>query len=348
MAKNGKNAFEADKDKILSNTISQIEKQFGKGSIMRFGDNPIDNIPVIPTGAYTLDEALGIGGVPRSRVTEIYGPESCGKTTLAMHIVANAQRQGGMAAYIDAEHAVDPSYSKKIGVDIDNLLISQPDCGEDALNIVEMLIKSNAIDVIVIDSVAALVPRAEIEGNVGDSFMGLQARLMSQALRKITSILGKSNTSCIFINQVREKIGVVYGNPETTTGGRALKFYSSIRMEMRKSGSIKDSQGTFKGDHVYVKVVKNKLAPPFARAEFDVIYNEGISYVGSVLDTAVSKDIVQRKGAWFSYGEIRLGQGRDSAKTEIQSKPELLEQILNDLKDLKEKKEAKEKEKAAL
>ena len=289
MAKNGKNAFEADKDKILSNTISQIEKQFGKGSIMRFGDNPIDNIPVIPTGAYTLDEALGIGGVPRSRVTEIYGPESCGKTTLAMHIVANAQRQGGMAAYIDAEHAVDPSYSKKIGVDIDNLLISQPDCGEDALNIVEMLIKSNAIDVIVIDSVAALVPRAEIEGNVGDSFMGLQARLMSQALRKITSILGKSNTSCIFINQVREKIGVVYGNPETTTGGRALKFYSSIRMEMRKSGSIKDSQGTFKGDHVYVKVVKNKLAPPFARAEFDVIYNEGISYVGSVLDTAVSR-----------------------------------------------------------
>ena len=343
MAKNGKDAFEADKGQLLSNTISQIEKQFGKGSIMRFGDNPIDNIPVIPTGAYTLDEALGIGGVPRSRVTEIYGPESCGKTTLAMHIVANAQKKGGMAAYIDAEHAVDPSYSRKIGVDIDNLLISQPDCGEDALNIVEMLIKSNAIDVIVIDSVAALVPRAEIEGNVGDSFMGLQARLMSQALRKITSILGKSNTACIFINQIREKIGVVYGNPETTTGGRALKFYSSIRMEMRKSGSIKDSQGTFKGDHVYVKVVKNKLAPPFARAEFDVIYNEGISYIGSVLDTAVSKNIVQRKGAWFSYGEIRLGQGRDSAKTEIENKPELLEQILNDLK-----KEKEEKEKVAL
>ena len=339
MSKNGNDAFEAEKGKILSNTISQIEKQFGKGSIMRFGDNAIDNVPVISTGAYTLDDALGIGGVPRSRVTEIYGPESCGKTTLAMHIVANAQRQGGMAAYIDAEHAVDPSYAKKIGVDIDNLLISQPDCGEDALNIVEMLIKSNAIDVIVIDSVAALVPRAEIEGNIGDSFMGLQARLMSQALRKITSILGKSSTACVFINQVREKIGIVYGNPETTTGGRALKFYSSIRLEMRKSGSIKDSQGTFKGDHVTVKVVKNKLAPPFARAEFDVIYNEGISYVASVLDTAVSKNIVQRKGAWFSYGDIRLGQGRDAAKGEIESKPELLEQILSELENGKKVKE---------
>ena len=335
MAQSDNKVLEINKDKILETALAQINKDFGKGSIMRMGDNPIVDIPIISTGAYTLDDALGIGGVPRGRITEIYGPESSGKTTLALHIVANAQKNGGMAAYIDAEHAVDPAYAKKIGVDTDNLLISQPDCGEDALNIVEMLVKSNAIDVIVIDSVAALVPRAEIEGNVGDSFMGLQARLMSQALRKITSIVNKSKTCCIFINQVREKIGIVYGNPETTTGGRALKFYASVRMEIRKSGTIKDSQGTISGDHAAVKIVKNKVAPPFRRAEFDIIYNQGISYEGSVLDTAVTYKVVERKGAWFSFGDVRLGQGREAAKEEIKNSPELLNQILEKLAEIK-------------
>ncbi len=335
MAQSDNKVLEINKDKMLETALAQINKDFGKGSIMRMGDNPIVDIPVISTGAYTLDDALGIGGVPRGRITEIYGPESSGKTTLALHIVANAQKNGGMAAYIDAEHAVDPAYANKIGVDTDNLLISQPDCGEDALNIVEMLVKSNAIDVIVIDSVAALVPRAEIEGNVGDSFMGLQARLMSQALRKITSVVNKSKTCCIFINQVREKIGIVYGNPETTTGGRALKFYASVRMEIRKSGTIKDAQGTITGDHAAVKIVKNKVAPPFRRAEFDIIYNQGISYEGSVLDTAVTYKVVERKGAWFSFGETRLGQGREAAKEEIKNNPELLNQILEQLHGIK-------------
>ncbi|MCB1196323.1 recombinase RecA [bacterium] len=327
---------------MIENTVAQIEKQFGKGTIMRMGDTPLTNIPVISTGAFTLDEALGVGGIPRGRITEIYGPESSGKTTLALHIVANAQKAGGMAAYIDAEHAIDPQYSKRIGVDIDNLLISQPDCGEDALNIAEMLIKSNAIDVVVIDSVAALVPRAEIEGEIGDSFMGLQARLMSQALRKITSVVNKSKTSCVFINQVREKIGIVYGNPETTTGGRALKFYSSVRLEVRKTGAIKDTQGEVKGDHVKVKVVKNKVAPPFKSAEFDLMFNEGISYEGTILDSGVEKKIIDRKGTWFSYGEHRLGQGRDTAKNELKNNPELCKKILNDLMEQNQQLTAKE------
>ncbi len=326
---------ELGKDKIIENTMAQIEKQFGKGAIMRLGDNPIEDIPIIKTGAYTLDEALGVGGVPRGRIVEIYGPESSGKTTLALHIVANAQRAGGMAAYIDAEHAVDPAYSRKIGVDIDNLLISQPDCGEDALNIVEMLIKSNSIDVIVIDSVAALVPRAEIEGEIGDSFMGLQARLMSQALRKITSIVSKSKTCCIFINQVREKIGIVYGNPETTTGGRALKFYASIRVEVRKAGSIKDTQGQIVGDHVNAKVVKNKVAPPFCTASFDIIFNEGISYEGSVIEVAIERKVIDKKGAWLSFGDVRLGQGKESAKIEFKKNPELFAKLLGELKKRK-------------
>lgn len=324
-------SWEPEKEKILDTTIAQIEKQFGKGSIMRMGDHPIEDIPVISTGAYTLDEALGVGGVPRGRITEIYGAESSGKTTLALHIVANAQKKGGMAAYIDAEHAVDPAYSKRIGVDIDNLLISQPDCGEDALNIVEMLLKSNAIDVIVIDSVAALVPRAEIEGEIGDAFMGLQARLMSQALRKITSVVSKSKTCCVFINQVRDKIGIVYGNPETTTGGRALKFYASVRLEIKKAGNIKDAQGQIVGNRTSVKVAKNKVAPPFAVAEFDIVFNEGISYEGSVLDAAVERKVVERKGAWFNFGDQRLGQGRDVAKNELKNHPELLKQILDKL-----------------
>jgi len=326
---------EISKDKIIENTMAQIEKQFGKGTIMKMGATPVVDIPVIKTGAYTLDEALGVGGVPRGRIVEIYGPESSGKTTLALHIVANAQRNGGMAAYIDAEHAIDPAYSRRIGVDIDNLLISQPDCGEDALNIVEMLIKSNAIDVIVIDSVAALVPRAEIEGDIGDSFMGLQARLMSQALRKITSSVSKSKTCCIFINQVREKIGVVYGNPETTTGGRALKFYASIRVEVRKGGSIKDTQGQIIGDHVNAKVVKNKVAPPFCTGSFDIIFNEGISYESTVIDAAIEKKVIDKKGAWFSFGDIRLGQGKEAARLEFKNKPELFEKLLNELKKRK-------------
>ncbi|RJP58723.1 MAG: recombinase RecA [Candidatus Auribacter fodinae] len=325
--------LEPKTDKMLDTAIEQIEKQFGKGSIMRLGQRHVANIPVISTGAYTLDEALGVGGVPRSRIVEIYGAESSGKTTLALHIVANAQKAGGMAAYIDAEHAVDPAYAKKIGVDVDNLLISQPDCGEDALNIVEMLVKSNAIDVIVVDSVAALVPKSELEGDIGDSFMGLQARLMSQALRKITSIVGKSKTCCIFINQVREKIGIVYGNPTTTTGGRALKFYASVRLEIKRTGNIKDNQGNITGSRTSVKVAKNKVAPPFMEAEFDIIFSEGISYAGSVLDVAVQKNLIQRKGTWFSFGDTRLGQGREAAKKEIQDKPELLQQVLEKLRN---------------
>ncbi len=331
MAANTKSVVAGSNDKILENTLSQIDKQFGKGSIMRMGDKNVIDIPAVKTGAYTLDKALGIGGIPRGRVTEIYGAEATGKTTLALHIVANAQKDGGVAAYVDAEHAVDPTYARKIGVDVDNLLISQPDCGEDALNIVELLVKSNAIDVIVIDSVAALVPRAEIEGVVGDVFMGLQARLMSQALRKITSVLGKSKTCCVFINQVRDKIGVVYGNPETTTGGRALKFYSSIRLEIKRSGYIKDSQGEIRGNHVSVKVVKNKVAPPFIKADFEILFNQGISYEGSVLEAAVKREIVIRKGAWFSYGEDRLGQGKEAVRVLLKSKPELLEKIIADL-----------------
>lgn len=312
----------------LDLAVSHIKKQFGDGAIMNLGQASADRqISVINTGSLALDVALGIGGVPRGRVVEIYGPESSGKTTLATHIVANSQKQGGLVAYIDAEHALDPSYAAKIGVNLNDLLISQPDSGEEALNIAEMLARSNAVDVIVIDSVAALVPKAELEGEIGDSHMGLQARMMSQALRKLTAALSRSNTCAIFINQVREKIGIVYGNPETTTGGRALKFYSSVRMEIRRIGGIKGSDNTDTGNRVRVKVVKNKLAPPFRTAEFDILFNEGISRTGSTIDLAVEFGIVDKKGAWFSYNGGRLGQGREAVREELKKNPSLLEEI---------------------
>lgn len=319
-----------ERKKALENAVSHIKKQFGDGAIMSLGKHSSSReISVISTGALALDLAVGIGGVPRGRIVEIFGPESSGKSTLAQHIVANAQKNGGVAAYIDAEHALDPSYAAKIGVNIDDLLISQPDSGEEALNIAEMLARSNAIDVIVIDSVAALVPKAELEGEIGDAFMGLQARLMSQALRKLTAALSKSNTCAVFINQVREKIGVVYGNPETTTGGRALKFYSSLRMEIRRTGSLKgsDAAGEDIGNRVKVKVVKNKMAPPFRAAEFDILFNEGISRTGSAIDLAVDYNIIDKKGAWFSYGTQRLGQGRESVREILKNDMKLLEEI---------------------
>ncbi len=317
------------KKKALELAISHIQKQFGEGAIMAMGQHPSskENLNIIKTGAITLDIALGVGGVPRGRVVEIYGPESSGKSTLAVHIVANAQKNGGTAAYIDAEHALDPNYAAKIGVNLDNLMISQPDSGEEALNIAETLARSNAIDVIVIDSVAALVPKAEIEGEIGDSFMGLQARMMSQALRKLTSTLSKSKTCAIFINQIREKIGVMFGNPETTTGGRALKFYSSIRMDIRRIASIKGSNNEDLGSRIKVKVVKNKLAPPFKIAEFDIMFAEGISYVGSLLDLGVNLDIIEKKGSWFAYNEQKLGQGKEAAKLELKKNQKLMEKI---------------------
>lgn len=321
-------APDSERKKALGLALSQIKKQFGDGSIMTFGKHSLDKeIAVIKTGALALDIAIGIGGVPRGRIVEIYGPESSGKSTLATHIVANAQRNGGVAAYIDAEHALDPNYAAKIGVNLDDLLISQPDSGEEALNIAEMLARSNAVDVIVIDSVAALVPKSELEGEIGDQFMGLQARLMSQALRKLTSALAKSNTCAIFINQIREKIGVVYGNPETTTGGRALKFYSSVRLEIRRTGGIKGPDNSEIGNRVKVKVSKNKLAPPFQVAEFDILFNEGISRTGSAIDMATEFNIVDKKGAWFSYKGQRLGQGREAVREELKSNPKLLEEI---------------------
>lgn len=315
------------KKKALELATSQIEKQFGSGSIMTLGKHSTSKgISVIKTGAISLDVALGIGGVPRGRIVEIYGPESSGKSTLATHIVASAQKNGGLAAYIDAEHALDPSYAAKIGVNLDELMISQPDCGEDALNIAEMLARSNAVDVIVIDSVAALVPRAELEGEIGDSFMGLQARMMSQALRKLTATLAKSNTCAIFINQIREKIGVMFGNPETTTGGKALKFYASIRMDIRRIGGIK-GETTDIGNRVKVKVVKNKMAPPFQIAEFDILFNEGISRIGSIIDTGVDMQIIDKKGTWFSFKSTRLGQGREAAREELRKNPTLVDEI---------------------
>jgi recombination protein RecA len=319
----------SDRKKALEAAVAHIEKQFGEGSIMSLGKHSSTReISTIPTGALSLDIALGVGGVPRGRIIEIYGPESSGKSTLATHIVANAQKKGGLAAYIDAEHALDPAYASRIGVNINELMISQPDCGEDALNIAEMLARSNAVDVIVIDSVAALVPKAELEGEMGDIHVGLQARMMSQALRKLTATLSRTNTCAIFINQIREKIGVMFGNPETTTGGRALKFYSSIRLDIRRIGGIKGSSDTEEmGNRVKVKVAKNKLAPPFRTAEFDILFNEGISYTGSVLDLAVEKNIVDKKGAWFSYLETRLGQGRDAARDELKKNPKLCEEI---------------------
>ncbi len=316
------------KKKALEAAISQIEKQFGDGSIMTLGKHSATReMSVIKTGAIVLDLALGIGGVPRGRIVEIFGPESSGKSTLATHIVANAQKNGGIAAYIDAEHALDPSYAAKIGVNLDELMISQPDSGEEALNIAEMLARSNALDVIVVDSVAALVPKNELEGEIGDSFMGLQARMMSQALRKLTAALSKSNTCAIFINQIREKIGVMFGNPETTTGGRALKFYASIRMDIRRVGSIKGPDNSDIGNRVKVKVVKNKMAPPFQAAEFDILFNEGISRIGSILDLGTDLAIVDKKGTWFSYAGNRLGQGREAAREELKKSPKLVDEI---------------------
>ena len=315
------------KAKALELAITQIDRQFGKGSIMKLGEEHVPTMEnSISTGCLSLDVALGVGGVPRGRVVEIYGPESSGKTTLALHIVAEAQKAGGHAAFIDAEHAVDPEYSKKLGVNTEELLISQPDTGEQALEICETLVRSGALDVIVIDSVAALVPRAELEGDMGDSHVGLQARLMSQALRKLTGTVSRSNTTVIFINQIREKIGVMFGNPETTPGGRALKFYSSIRMEIRRITSLKDG-GEMVGSRVRVKVVKNKVAPPFKQSEFDIMYGQGISYEGDILDLAVAGDIVEKTGAWYSYDDMKIGQGRENSKTFLAENKEVLESI---------------------
>ena len=321
-----------EKKKALEAAMSQIEKQFGKGSVMKLGEFKAMEIEAIPTGALSLDIALGIGGVPRGRIIEIFGPESSGKTTLALHIIAEAQKQGGEAAFIDAEHALDPVYSRKLGVDIDNLIVSQPDTGEQALEITESLVRSGALDVIVVDSVAALVPKAEIDGDMGDSHMGLQARLMSQALRKLAGAINKSKTVLIFINQLREKIGVMFGNPETTTGGRALKFYASVRMDIRKTENIKQD-GEFKGSRVRVKVVKNKVAPPFREAEFDVVYGEGISKEGNILDMAVNLDIVEKSGSWFSYNGERIGQGRENVKKYLKENPKVMEEIDKKVRD---------------
>lgn len=317
-----------DRRKALEAAVSHIEKQFGEGAIMSLGKHSATKeISVIKTGALTLDVALGIGGVPRGRIIEIYGPESSGKSTLATHIVANAQKAGGLAAYIDAEHALDPSYAARIGVNVNELMISQPDCGEDALTIADMLARSNAVDVIVVDSVAALVPKHELEGEMGDSHVGLQARMMSQALRKLTATLSRTNTCAIFINQIREKIGVMFGNPETTTGGRALKFYSSIRIDIRRIGGLKGADGSESGNRVKVKVAKNKLAPPFRTAEFDILFNEGISYAGSLIDLGVEKGVIEKKGAWFSFGGARLGQGREASREEIKKNEKLAQEI---------------------
>ena len=315
-----------EKKKALEMAMSQIEKQFGKGSVMKLGEFKAMEVEAIPTGALSLDMALGIGGVPRGRIIEVFGPESSGKTTLALHIVAEAQKMGGDAAFIDAEHALDPVYAKKLGVDIDNLIVSQPDTGEQALEITESLVRSGALDVIVVDSVAALVPKAEIDGDMGDSHMGLQARLMSQALRKLTGALNKTKTVLIFINQLREKIGVMFGNPETTTGGRALKFYASVRLDIRKIENIKQD-GEVKGNRVRVKVIKNKVAPPFREAEFDVVYGEGISKAGNILDMAVNLDIIEKSGSWFSYNGERIGQGRENVKRYLKENPKLLEEV---------------------
>ena len=317
----------ADKNKAIELALSQIEKQFGKGAIMRLGnDEPLPGVDAISTGAISLDVALGVGGVPRGRIVEIYGPESSGKTTLALHIVAEAMKSGGIAAFVDAEHALDIGYARKLGVKTDDLLVSQPDTGEQALEIAETLVRSGAIDVLVVDSVAALVPKAEIEGDMGDSHMGLQARLMSQALRKLTGIISKSNCCVIFINQIRMKIGVMFGNPETTTGGNALKFYASVRMDIRKIATLKQGDQII-GSRTRVKVVKNKVAPPFKEVEFDILYGEGISRTGDVLDMAVERNIVEKSGAWFSYGKDRIGQGRENSRTWLKEHPEVLAEI---------------------
>ena len=322
-----------EKSKALNLAIEKLEKTYGKGTIMKLSDENIVKIPSIPTGSISLDIALGIGGIPKGRVVEIFGPESSGKTTLAMHCIAEAQKKGGIAAFIDAEHAFDKTYAEKLGIDTENLLISQPDNGEQALEITEHLIRSNAIDIIVIDSVAALVPRGEIEGEMGDSMMGLQARLMSQALRKLTGAIHKSGCVCVFINQLRHKIGVMFGSPETTTGGNALKFYSSVRLDIRRIGQIKDGPDNITGNRTKVKVVKNKVAPPFKVVEFDIIYGRGISKSGEILDLGVELEIIQKSGSWFSYKEEKLGQGRDSVKTIIEDNPELMNELETKIKE---------------
>lgn len=317
----------ADKQKALETALAQIEKKYGKGAVMRLGENSTMNIEAIPTGSLTLDAATGIGGLPRGRIVEIYGPESSGKTTLALHVVAEAQKMGGEAAFVDAEHALDPVYAENLGVDVDSLLVAQPDDGEQALEITEALARSGAIDIIVVDSVAALVPKAEIEGDMGDSHVGLHARLMSQALRKLTGAIAKSNTLVIFINQLREKVGVIYGNPEVTTGGRALKFYSTIRIDVRKSEQIKGTGSEILGSRTKCKVVKNKVAPPFKSAEFDIMYGTGISKTGEMVDVGVMYNVIQKSGAWFYYGDMRLGQGRENVKTYFEQNPEFAAEI---------------------
>jgi recombination protein RecA len=325
--KNDAVALKAEKMKALESALNQLNKNYGKGTVMKFSDAAaIQNLQVIPTGNLQLDLALGVGGLPRGRVVEIFGPESSGKTTVALHCVAEAQKAGGVAAFIDAEHALDPTYAKKLGVDIDNLYISQPDTGEQALEICEALVRSGAVDIVVIDSVAALVPKAEIEGEMGDSFVGLQARLMSQALRKLTGVISKTNAVAIFINQLREKVGVMYGNPETTTGGRALKFYASIRLDVRRGEQLKNGTEVI-GNRTKVKVVKNKVAPPFRIAEFDIIYGEGISEAGTLLDMAVDRDIIHKSGAWFSYEDQRIGQGRENARQYLKDNPDVADKI---------------------
>ena len=317
---------EAKKD-ALATALAQIEKQFGKGAVMKLGDNASMQVDAISTGSLGLDLALGVGGVPRGRIIEVYGPESSGKTTLALHILAEAQKKGGEVAFIDVEHALDPTYAEALGVDINNLLVSQPDTGEQAMEICEALVRPGAIDAIVVDSVAAMVPRAEIEGEMGDSHVGLRARLMSQALRKLTGIIGKTNTVCIFINQLREKVGVVYGNPEVTTGGRALKYYSSVRIDVRRVEGLKDASGAFIGNRTRAKIVKNKVAPPFRESEFDIMFGEGISKIGEILDLGVKLGVVQKSGAWFNYGDVRLGQGRDNAKIYLKEHPDTAKEI---------------------
>ena len=339
-AETARDGAQAEKLKALEHALADLDKQYGKGAVMKLGEHAgAHDIPVIPTGCLTLDAALGVGGIPRGRIVEIYGPESSGKTTVALHIVAEAQKAGGIAAFVDAEHALDPAYARKLGVNIDELYVSQPDTGEQALEITEALVRSGALDVVVIDSVAALVPKAEIDGEMGDSFVGLQARLMSQALRKLTSTVSKTNTTCIFINQLREKIGVMFGNPETTTGGNALKFYSSVRLDIRRVTTLKDGDTPI-GNQVRVKVVKNKVAPPFRKAEFEITFGEGISKAGEIVDLGVQYGIIKKSGSWFSYGDSRLGQGRDAVKKIIKANPELSEEIENQIAEALQKENA--------